>query len=89
MGSGVQRTDCLAGEAVPSDAVSTFIRTTQPTVGYYSNKYGRPVAITVPAGCIGELDPYNWGTGAHVILVHENHDVTVPNARPGQYRSAL
>jgi hypothetical protein len=68
--------------------VKTVIRTTEPIVGYYSDEHGRPVAISVPAGCIGELDPYNWGTGAHVILVHENRDVTVPNARRGQYRSA-
>jgi hypothetical protein len=67
--------------------VSTFIRTTRPVVGYYSDKHGRTVAITVPAGCIGELDPYNWGTDAYLILVHENEDVTVPNARPAQYRS--
>jgi hypothetical protein len=65
--------------------VSTFIRTTQPIVGYYFDDRGRPVAVTVPVGCIGEVDPHNWGTGAHVIL--ENQDVMVPNARPGQYRS--
>ena len=68
--------------------LSTVIRTTQPIVGYYSDKYGRPVAITVPAGCLGELDPYNWGTGAHVVFILENQDVTVPHARPEQYRSA-
>ena len=67
--------------------MSTFVRTTRPVVGYYFNDHGHPVAITVPAGCIGELDPYNWGTRAYVILVHENQDVMVPNARPGQYRS--
>lgn len=68
--------------------MSTFIRTTQPAVGYYANELCRCVAITVPSGCIGELDPYDWGTRAHVILVHENQVVTVPNARPEQYTPA-
>ncbi len=81
-------TDTLSGRyRVPSEAVSTVIRTTQPLVGYYSDKYGRPVAITVPTGCIGELDPYDCGTGAPVVFVHDHQDVTVAHARPEQYRS--
>ena len=83
-----QQTHCPAATGIPSDVVKAVIRTTEPIVGYYSDEHGRPAAITVPAGCIGELDPYDWGTSAHVVLVHENQDVTVPNARPEQYRPA-
>ena len=64
------------------------VRTTEAITGYYVDKTGHHVDVTVPAGTIGEAGPEGRGQFANtrnVVLVWQNRDVVLPNLSPGQY----